>query len=703
MADLTSLYRKNEKRDTLMQMCSNYMLKYIGEKIEYEEYSFTDVIDINGGTQPPKSQFIFEEKEDYIRFLQIRDFSSDSTLTYIPNSTRNKICSDKDLLIGRYGASVGKILTGKSGAYNVACAKLTLNDKIDRLFMFYWLHSSYFQDHVRGISRSAQGGFNKNDLSRLKIKLPTKDIQLKIGETLRIIDNNILNGGNIEDLKFEDALSKSLFSSFFIAININSTTDSISTEITQQLDMIKNLRQAFLREAMQGLLVSNETSNNKTGADLLAEIQAEKAQLVKDKKIKKSKPLAPITEEEHPFAIPENWTWCRVDDVSTKIGSGSTPKGSNYSEEGYPFFRSQNIKNEGLIFDDIKFISDEVQKQMIGTQVLANDLLLNITGGSLGRCALVPNNFEEGNVSQHVCIIRGIRMLPKFYHFLVLSPYFQTLIFSSTTGAGREGLPKYNLELFTIPLPPLEIQERIVAKLDDLMGYCDALEEQVKQSQKSNELLLQQVLREALGDKKEKKETNVLKIIPKQCNNVEKTILAGYIINQSNTPDFGKVKFQKILHLTEYHCQIDMNSNYSKKVAGPHDTTLINNLVSNLQRYNFYKIDDKNKKHDFIEMSSSNELVEKFNDMFDDQKKSVNQIIELFSNKSWEFCELISTLYAVWNNRIINKEDITNKLLTQDFLKWNESKIKFIDKIDYGIKWIKDHNLEPLGWGNIIE
>lgn len=280
---------------------------------------------------------------------------------------------------------------------------------------------------------------------------------------------------------------------------VNSAGSNISSEITHQLDLIKDLRQAFLREAMQGVLVSNETQDGATGSDLLTEIQAEKAQLLKEKKIKKPKPLAPITEDEIPFAIPENWTWCRVDDISTKIGSGSTPKGSNYSEEGYPFFRSQNIKSEGLVFEDIKFISDEVQKQMIGTQVIGDDLLLNITGGSLGRCALVPNDFEEGNVSQHVCIIRGIKLLPKFYHFLVLSPYFQTLIFSSTTGAGREGLPKYNLELFAIPLPPIEIQERIVAKLDELMRYCDALELQIKQSQQTNSLLLQQVLREALG------------------------------------------------------------------------------------------------------------------------------------------------------------------------------------------------------------
>jgi type I restriction enzyme S subunit len=126
--------------------------------------------------------------------------------------------------------------------------------------------------------------------------------------------------------------------------------------------------------------------------------------------------------------------------------------------------------------------------------------LLNITGGSLGRCALVPNEFKEGNVSQHVCIIRPIIVDIKFYHLLVLSPIFQEFVFSSTTGAGREGLPKYNLEQFVIPLPPLSEQQRIVAKLDELMVYCDKLEKSINGSKEQNEKLLQQVLREALRE-----------------------------------------------------------------------------------------------------------------------------------------------------------------------------------------------------------
>jgi type I restriction enzyme S subunit len=289
-------------------------------------------------------------------------------------------------------------------------------------------------------------------------------------------------------------------------IENNLIIENASSELTHQLDLIKHLRQAFLREAMQGrfefpqqpLTEALEGNGFETGQQLLTKIKAEKAKLIAEKKLKKEKELAPIAEDEIPFEIPEHWAWCRLGEICTKIGSGSTPKGSNYSEIGKPFFRSQNVHDNGLVYEDIKFVSDEVQKQMNGTIVLSDDILLNITGGSMGRCALVPADFEEGNVSQHVCIIRPLSLDNIFLHKLVLSPYFQKLIFSSTTGAGREGLPKYNLEQFIIPLPPLHEQDQIVANLEELMTYCDSLEQSIKESQGYNEMLLQQVLREAL-------------------------------------------------------------------------------------------------------------------------------------------------------------------------------------------------------------
>jgi len=260
---------------------------------------------------------------------------------------------------------------------------------------------------------------------------------------------------------------------------------------SDQLTLLEQLNQAILQEAVQGKLVPQDP-NDEPASELLKRIKAEKA-----KSGKKEKPLPPIQPEEIPFEIPSTWVWCRLGEICSKIGSGSTPKGSNYSKSGFPFFRSQNIYNDGLVYDDIKFVSDEVQKQMNGTIVLANDILLNITGGSMGRCALVPEDFKEGNVSQHVCIIRPLQVDRNYFHKIVLSPYFQKFIFSSTTGAGREGLPKYNLEQFAIPLPPLSEQKRIVAEIERQFAKTKQLKEHIIANQQATEQLLKALLHQA--------------------------------------------------------------------------------------------------------------------------------------------------------------------------------------------------------------
>lgn len=178
--------------------------------------------------------------------------------------------------------------------------------------------------------------------------------------------------------------------------------------------------------------------------------------------------------ENVPFEIPDGWCWTTIEDVCSKIGSGSTPKGSNYSKEGIPFFRSQNVQNDGIVLSDIKYISDEVHQSMIGTEVVANDLLLNITGGSLGRCAVVPRDFDIGNVSQHVCILRTVLVKPEYLHCFILSSFFSKSM--KITGSGREGLPKYNLEKMLLPLPPIQEQERIIIEAKQLQNNIDKID-----------------------------------------------------------------------------------------------------------------------------------------------------------------------------------------------------------------------------------
>lgn len=238
------------------------------------------------------------------------------------------------------------------------------------------------------------------------------------------------------------------------------------------------LRQAILQAAVQGKLVP-QNSQDEPASDLLAHIQTEKAQLLKQGEIKKEKPLPPIEEDEPPFALPSGWSWCRLGELVSKVGSGSTPTGGKnaYSPTGIKFLRSQNVYNSGLVLQNVAFISDSLHKKMRGSEVKAHDILLNITGASIGRSCIIPEGFDTANINQHVCIIRLINHnLINFIHLLLISPVLQQTIMNTQVGVSREGLSAEKIKHFLIPLPPLAEQHRIVAKANLFMSMCDELE-----------------------------------------------------------------------------------------------------------------------------------------------------------------------------------------------------------------------------------
>ena len=142
----------------------------------YPSVAITDVCDFQGGSQPPKKDWIKEPQEGYVRMLQIRDFtqSEKDNIEYVKETNSLKMCEDDDVLIGRYGASVGKILTGLSGAYNVAIMKsipdLTV---LNKTYLRYYFLSDEFQKYIlaSSTSRAAQAGFSKEDLKRMNVLL----------------------------------------------------------------------------------------------------------------------------------------------------------------------------------------------------------------------------------------------------------------------------------------------------------------------------------------------------------------------------------------------------------------------------------------------------------------------------------------------------------------------------------------------------
>lgn len=241
---------------------------------------------------------------------------------------------------------------------------------------------------------------------------------------------------------------------------------------------VAKLRELILTLAVQGKLVPQDPADEPAGV-LLKKIRAEKDRLIAEGKSKRDKPLAEIGEEDKPFELPVGWEWVRLSALLQKIGAGSTPLGGRevYVSSGVKFLRSQNVWDEGLRLDGVAFIKPETHAKMAGTVVVANDLLFNITGASIGRCAVVPGDFDEANVSQHVTIIRAVLPdLNAFLHKVLVSRHVQQTVMDVQVGVSREGLSIAKLGQFLIPLPPLAEQSRIVTRVEALMRLCDALE-----------------------------------------------------------------------------------------------------------------------------------------------------------------------------------------------------------------------------------
>ena len=334
-------------------------------------------------------------------------------------------------------------------------AALTCHTGFYNEFLFYYLMSPDFDayandtDNAKGIAYPA---ITDNKLYQALIPVPPEAEQKRIAE------------------KIKEALP--YVATYRVAY---SEAESLNNAFPDRL------KKSILQEAVQGKLVPQDPADEPASI-LLERIRAEKEQLIKTGKIKPDKHKSVIfrrdnshyekrgseevcIDDEIPFDIPENWTWCRLNELCIKIGAGSTPTGGKavYVSDGIKFIRSQNVYNDGLRLIDIAYITEEINLKKSGSIVLAKDILLNITGGSIGRCAIVPDDFDIANVNQHVMIIRLLDpVIRQWIHTILISNYIQNLIMDVQVGVSREGLSATKLMNFLIPLPPIREQKQIL-------------------------------------------------------------------------------------------------------------------------------------------------------------------------------------------------------------------------------------------------
>ncbi len=361
------------------------------------------------------------------------------------------------LLMVCIGGSIGKCFyTDRIVSFNQQINAIS-PIKVDYKYLFYVLTSFYFFKQIKKKSSgTATEIINKSLWGSILIPLPPLAEQKRIVEKL----------AELEPLLVEyDGKEKEL------------------SEINNKLP--EELKKSILQYAIQGKLVEQDLTDEPASI-LLERIRTEKEQLIKEKKIKRDKNDSVIYRDEDgswyerkgkevtcideaiPFEIPDSWCWCRLGNLMNKITSGSTPTGGKnvYVDNGVRFLRSQNVYNDGLRLDNVAYITEEIHRKKANSHVSPNDILLNITGASIGRCAIAPLNIGNANINQHILILRLNRLeLIQFIHLLITSPFVYRQIMSLQVGGTKEGLSAEKASKLLLPIPPLEEQKRIISKV----------------------------------------------------------------------------------------------------------------------------------------------------------------------------------------------------------------------------------------------
>jgi type I restriction enzyme S subunit len=412
-----------------------------------------------------------------------------------------------DLLYGRLRPYLNKVLVAEfDGICSTDILVFSKNRNLSNryLAMLFLSHDfvNYASQNVTGINHPR---VSFKTLSRFPLFLPPFAEQLRIVDKL---DKLMALCDELEAMQQAEKsgcirLSTALLTALQNATNAADLTrfwSLVSQHFDSLFDCQENinaLRKAVLQLAIRGKLVSHYSTED-TKSELSYRLPEQPIKQF-TLEVPQHSPADLLTSSD----FPAGWILARIGDIALFVGSGITPRGgkSNYFSTGIPFIRSQNVLVNKLKLDDVSYITKEQHEIMSRTKVHPGDVLLNITGASIGRSSPVPENFSEANVNQHVCIIRPSSIIShRFLAFYLNSSFGQAQIFAIQSGATREGLNYNQVRSLIVPIPPLVEQKSIVSKLDNFMTLCDQLETKIEEGRKISELFSESVVKASLAE-----------------------------------------------------------------------------------------------------------------------------------------------------------------------------------------------------------
>ena len=391
-----------------------------------------------------------------IPIFKAKNIQSGKTLNdfenYIPEKLSDELVRsqlNKKCLLTPYVGSIGKvaIFSGKYKAHlgsNVGKIEMIKNEGqgIDEEFIMYYLQSPHgFDQLTKYLKSTAQPSISITALREVIVPLPPleeqKRIVAKIEKLMPLVDEYAESYNRLQkiDNEFED-----------------------------------KLKQSVLQYAMEGKLVKQNPSDE-PASELIKKIENEKAELVKEGKIKKSKKLPTIADDEKPFDITDNWEWVRLDSLALVLNGD---RGKNYPgkqywiSEGIPFINAGALGEKNINKSKINYISEQ-RFNLLRAGFIKNNDILYCLRGSLGKMSI--SRINRGAIASSVCIIRLFDDQILNYIWIVLNSEFgKYLIKEFENGTAQPNLSANNIKKYYLPIPPLEEQKRIVAKIEKIMN-----------------------------------------------------------------------------------------------------------------------------------------------------------------------------------------------------------------------------------------
>jgi type I restriction enzyme S subunit len=357
--------------------------------------------------------------------------------------------------------------SGKFAVGNILCAVIPKDENIlraDYLFRFLYLNKE--KELVSRMKGMANVTLPMKEIAKIEIPVPPIDVQIEFVQQYYVLEEK---------------------------------SNDLGAEIENQLNLVEQLRQSFLREAMQGKLLP-QNKNDEPASVLLGKIKVEKERLIKEKKIKKQKALAPITEEEIPFEIPENWEWCKLGKPIYYTDNLDIQKNLSPSEL-INYVDIDSIDNKAYCIREAKLKRVEELSTRARRVLRKGFIVYSTVRPYLRNIAIIEEELPNMIGSTGFNVFKPIGLKPKFVFYFLLNPDLNSAYERMMIGFNSPSITNTQFENTLIPIPPITEQERIVAKLNELMQYCDDLAASIIESKEQNELLLQQVLSEALEPK----------------------------------------------------------------------------------------------------------------------------------------------------------------------------------------------------------